>query len=271
VWITVQRLLDLPDLLHAELPDPRLATLVQPELPHGGIGQVAPAALGEHGRLGRDVGAGLEVAELLALSAAPLVAGAHPHHGSVLDYQLRRRGLGQQVGPGLLRLGLHIATKRRDRDHLVAVVAQWRRRRDADLRPAIGHEIDRLLLYLAKGEALSAPLIAAEVGEELLQRARPHHRPGEVVAAAGLRLLDDGDGDLAEALHRLGIVGEQLQQAVGAGEAGGAAADDRYADLDPLVLAVERPLDELLRDVYGWWEISRDDLAVRCHGRNHSR
>ena len=253
---------DLPDLFDAELPDLRLAPLVELELAHGGVGEVAPAALGQHGRLGGDVGAGLEVAELLALFAAPLVAGAHADDGTVLDDQLRRRGLGQQVGARLLGLGLHVAAERGDRDHLVAVVAQRWRRRDADLRLAVGQEVDRLLLHLAEGEALLPPLLAAEVGEELLQRPGPHHRAGEVVAAAGLRLLDHRDRDLAELLHRLGIVAEQLQQPVGAGEPGGAAADDRDADLDPLVLAVERALDELLARVDRRRKIGRNDLAV---------
>ena len=92
VWISaVQRLGDLPDLLDAELPDLRLAVLAEVELADRGAGQVAPAALGEHGRLRLDVGAGLEVAERLAVLAAALVAGAHAAHDAVLDEQLRRR------------------------------------------------------------------------------------------------------------------------------------------------------------------------------------
>ena len=73
----VERLGDLPDLLDAELPDLRLAALGEVELADRGAGQVAPAALGEDRRLGDDVGAGLEVAERLAVLAAALVAGAH--------------------------------------------------------------------------------------------------------------------------------------------------------------------------------------------------
>jgi hypothetical protein len=69
------------------------------------------------------------------------------------------------------------------------------------------------------------------------------------VTAAGFRLLDHRDRDLAELLQRLRVVGQQLQQAVGAGEPGGAAADDRDADLDAVVLAVEPTLDELLLDL----------------------
>ena len=98
--------------------------------------------------------------------------------------------------------------------------------------------------------------------EQLLQRPRAHHRAGEVVPAAGLRLLDHRDRHFAEALHRLRVVAQQLQQAVGAGEAGGAAADDRHAHLDQLVLGVEAVLDELLLGVHRRREGRGHDLAV---------
>ena len=192
----------------------------------------------------------------------PLSPERTPSDGAVRDDQLRRRGLGQQIGAGLLGLGLHVAAEGGDRDHLVAVVLLRRRRWDAELALAVGEEVDRLLLDLAEGEALLAPLLAGQVGEELLQWARAHDRAGEVVAAAGFRLLDHRDRDLAQLLHRLRVVGQQLQQAVGAGEPGGAAADDRDADLDPLVLAVEAALDELLVDVDRGREVRRGDLGA---------
>ena len=47
------------------------------------------------------------------------------------------------------------------------------------------------------------------------------------------------------------VVGQQLQQPVRARQAGLAAADDRHADLDALVLVVELALDELLLRVDG--------------------
>ena len=98
-------------------------------------------------------------------------------------------------------------------------------------------------------------------GKSSCERPRAHDGAGEVVPAAGLGLLDDRDRHLAEALHRLGVVGQQLQQAVGAGQAGGAAADDRDADLDQLVLGVEAALDELLL-------ASRPGEAGHCRRRD---
>ncbi len=80
--------------------------------------------------------------------------------------------------------------------------------------------------------------------------------------AAGLRLLDHRDRNLPQALHRLRVVGQQLQQAVRAGQARGATADDRDADLDQLVLGVEAALDELLLRVHRRWEGRGSDLPV---------
>jgi len=69
------------------------------------------------------------------------------------------------------------------------------------------------------------------------------------VGAGDAALLDHRDGHLAERLGQLGIVLEQLEQADRARHAGLAAADDRDADLDPLVLGVRRDADELRRRV----------------------
>ena len=118
-----------------------------------------------------------------------------------------------------------------------------------------GEHVHRLLLDLTEGEALlTTPLLTREVGKQLFERLRAHYRAREVVPAAGLRLLDHRHGHFAQALQQvaavLGVLREQLQQAVGAGQAGGAAADDRHADLDQLVLGVEAALDELLLRVH---------------------
>ena len=72
------------------------------------------------------------------------------------------------------------------------------------------------------------------------------------MTAAGLRLLDDRNGHLPELLHHFGIVAQQLQQAVGTGEAGGTTADNRHANFNPLVFAVDIPLDELGGRVNRW-------------------
>ena len=118
------------------------------EVVHRGEGQVAERALGEHRRLRDHVGAGLEVRERLAVPAAALVAGAHAAHDPVLDQQLGRGGLGQDVDARLLGLLGEEAAELRDRDHVVAVVAEVRRHRLERQRLLRGEQVDGVLLDL---------------------------------------------------------------------------------------------------------------------------
>ena len=59
--------------------------------------------------------------------------------------------------------------------------------------------------------------------------------PESRCAPGDFALLDHRDRDFAELLGQLRLVLEQLHQFVGAGEPGGATADDRDADLDPIL------------------------------------
>ncbi len=77
--------------------------------------------------------------------------------------------------------------------------------------------------------------------------------------AGDAALLDHRDRHLAERLGQLRVVLEQLQQADRAGHARLAAADDRDADLDPLVLGIGRRADELRRRVDRRRELDRCD------------
>ena len=82
------------------------------------------------------------------------------------------------------------------------------------------------------------------------------------MATAGLGLLDHRDRHLAETLGQRLVVGQPLQQPVGARQTGGAAADDRDPDVDPLVLAIESTLDELLDDIDGRRKVDRRRCPV---------
>jgi hypothetical protein len=76
------------------------------------------------------------------------------------------------------------------------------------------------------------------------------------VRAGRLALLHHRHRNLTELLRQLGLVLEQLHHLDRAGESGGAAAHDRDADLDPLLLGVGDRCDELLRRLYGRRELS---------------
>ena len=207
-----------------------------------GAGEVAGGALGEHGRLRDQVRARLEVAELLALAAAALVARADAAHDAVLDEQLVRGGLGQDVHARLLRLLAEEAAELRDRGDVVAVVAERRRRGHQRDRALLGHEVDRVLRHRAVGR----PVLLRQVREELLHRRRVHHRARHQVRAGALALLDERDRHLAEALHQLLVLADELHQPDRARQPGRAAAHDHDAYLDPLVLGIGRRGDELL-------------------------
>ena len=176
----LQRLLDLPDLLDAERPDLRVvARQAEPLL--RGAGQVAPAALGEHGRLGHHVRAGLEVALLAAVLVAALVARADADDLVVLDQQLVAGGLREDVGAGLLGLLGQPAVELGDRDDVVAVVAERRRDRpQADRALLVEHEVHGLALDLAvvrPGVVVREQLAGSTSGSSRRPRAGARRRP----------------------------------------------------------------------------------------------
>ena len=97
----IQRLLDLPHFLHADLVDLR-GVLIEQEVIAQHAGKVALRALADDGDLGAHLDTGLERGELLALTPAALVAGLDTHNAAVLHQQLLRVGLGQHVRTELL-------------------------------------------------------------------------------------------------------------------------------------------------------------------------
>ena len=241
----VERLLNLPDLLDPELPLLRVLG-AEVEMADRRAGEVPLGAFGEHRRLRDQVGAGLEVRQLLAVAAAALVARANAHDPPVLDEQLRRGGLAEDVHAGLLRLVREPAAQLCNRRDVVAVVAERRRRRlEGDRALGVREQVDGVL----RDGAVGRPVALREVREERLHRRRVHHRPGQQVRSGVLALLHERHRHLAERLHERLILGEELGQADRAGEAGRAAADDHDPDLDALVLGVGGRADEFPRGV----------------------
>src|SRR5204863_3940649 len=116
----VERLLDLPDLLHAQLPALRIRA-AQIEVVERRAGEVPDRALREHGRPGDEIGARLEVGELLPVLAAPLVARPDPADDPVLDQQPVGRGLAEDVDARLLGLLAEEASEPGDGGDVLAV------------------------------------------------------------------------------------------------------------------------------------------------------
>ena len=235
-----QRLADAPDLLHAERPDLRVLA-VEPELVDGRAGQVPLRALREHGEAGDDVVPRLERRKRLPRAAASPIARAHADDAAVLDEELRRRRLGKNDRAERLGLLGEEAPELGHRDDEVPVVAHRRRRRDPERRAA-RQDVHRFAGHLA---------VRREVGrleppaEELAQRRRVQHRAGQQVRARLLALLEHRDGNVAEPLADVRMLLEQLAEPNRAREPARPRADDRDADLDPLVGRIRRRADRV--------------------------
>src|SRR5436309_3242543 len=74
---------------------------------------------------------------------------------------------------------------------------------------------------------------------------------------------------LAQTLHHLRLLGQQLKQSVRAGQPGRTPADDHHADFDPFVFGVELALDEFFRRGDGRRVFGGCDAAVAVGGRAH--
>ncbi len=178
--------LDPPDLLDAGLEDlGPLALQVEPldEL----LGETPAHALADHGDLGVDVHPRLVVALGLAVLADPHVADADPDHAIPF---------GEDLGAGEARVDLdsrrlaplgqplhHVA----ERDHVVAALPEVREVGGKLQRPParehVGHGVGA---HVLGGEAL-----LGEVGNQLGDPLRVHHRAREDVIADRPALLDD--------------------------------------------------------------------------------
>ena len=202
-----ERLLDPPDLLDAERPDLRVLAL-EAEVVDRGAREVTLRSLTEDGDAADEVGAGLEVRELLPFPAQALVAGPHAADAAVGDEQLRRRRLRQDHRAALLGPLGEPAPELRQRGHVVAVVLHRRRRRDPH-RVRAGQEVDALVLDPAVERHVLDP---GAIAEEPPQPARVHDGAGEQVGAGRAALLEHRDRHLAEPLGHVGVLLEQLPE-----------------------------------------------------------
>ena len=196
--------------------------------------------LGEDRHPGADVGAWLEVRQLLAVLAAAPVAGADAHDAPAADEERARARLGDERGAGLLRLLGEPAADLRERGDVVVVVPHRRRRGDAQV-PLRRQEVDAL----AHHRRPEGHVLGVHAGEELPKPSRVDDHPGEQVSAGHSRLLDDRDGDVAELVANGRMLLEELPQPDGRREPGWTAADDQHADVDALVGRVGRLGDEV--------------------------
>ena len=186
---------------------------------------------------------GSKFGERLAVPAAALVAGAHAPDDAVLDQQLVGGGLGQDVDAGLLGLVGEEAPELRNRRHVVAVVAEVGRHRLERQRLLRSEQVDGVLLDLPeapatriRGRSGKSSCIAEGRMFAPESRCAPGVLPFSITATGTSPSFSFSSGSCSSSCIRLDR----------AGEAGGAAADDRDADLDAVLLGIGRRADELV-------------------------
>ena len=190
--------------------------------------------------------------------SSALVAGAHADHRLAAHQQLLRVGLGQHHHAHLLGPLGEVPAQLAQGEDEVALVVEGRRRGDPHL-PALAHDVDRLLAHLAVAAGERSDLLARQ---QVAERGRVDDGAGQQVRADHPALVEHGDRRVAELLggRRVGL--QQLRQPQRSGQAGGAAADEADADVDPLVLLGLGGLDELAdphgRAVIGWSAAGHD-------------
>ena len=140
----VEWLRHLPHFLDPECPDLRVLAL-QAEAFERNAGEMPLRSLREDGHARDDVRPGLEVPELFAVAATPLVARADAASPPAVHEQRVGGRLGEEHRAALLSLLGEPAAEPRQRGDMVAVVLHRRRRRDPQ-RAIGGQEVHRFVL-----------------------------------------------------------------------------------------------------------------------------
>ena len=223
----VLRRLDFPQLLDAKTIDLRIAPLAQGEPRLQLATQAATAALGEQRVFRPQLHARLEIGARQAVTANAHVAGDHAGD--------RTGGVDGQLGPGKPRIDLHPqrfgfgaepAAEGGEADDIVAVVLKAARQQHVWNPPTLaGGEDDKAVLG---HRGFNRRAAFAPVRDQLIQRARVHHRAGQDMRADFSALLDDADADL------LTVPGSALLEPDRRRQPRGAAADDQHIELHRL-------------------------------------
>ncbi len=189
------------------------------------LGEMAAHAIREDRHLGADVGAGLDRAARLPRLADAAIARAHADDAAVFDEHGLAGEAHEQIGAGGLDLARHPLHEVAERDHVVAVIGERRRRdRQAEL-PGATEQVDAVVGDLA-GQWRA---LGGEVGHQLGERGRIEQRAGERMRARLTGLVDHCDRQGLAALLLL-----ELRKAQRGREAGRAGAHDQDVDVEGL-------------------------------------
>jgi len=190
---------NIPQLLDANGKLRRLGVGADLQLTIELLGEVAAHAVGEDRDLRHDVGAGLEGTFRLAVLADAAIAGADTDDASFLDQHVLPREAPEHVDA----FGFHLIgeplRKHAQRDDVVAVVLE-RRRRDRQAEPsAFGQEID--VVVVDRRAERRFPRL--EIGNEILERRGIEEGTRELMDAGLAALFDHCDRQRLAALALL--------------------------------------------------------------------
>ena len=227
VWITVPAAMRSAGTSHSSLMPmaycSRLAALGKRQPRKQLLGEVAADAVAEDRDLRVDVHARLEGAAPLAVAADAAIAGAHADDPVAVVQHLDAGKPGEQVDAcGFDARGQPLA-EAADRDDDVAVVPQGRRRERQRELPAVGEQVDAVVVDVG----LDGRALFAKVGDQLDEARRIEHGARQQVRAGLARLLEHRDGQRLAALRLL-----QLREPQGRRQAGRTAADDEDVDFE---------------------------------------
>ena len=189
------------------------------------LGERSARAFGEHDDLRFHVVAGLEVRFRLILLVDAFVVGAHTGDAIAVVEQLRTGESGENRDPRLFDFAGQPLHEPVDRDDIVAVIAQRRRRNRKLVMTLAGEEVDAFLVNLGVERSFFF-----EAGQQFLHRARIEQGARQAVLSGLARFFEDVDiffGKLRVGMMRVVLV-DQLREAQSAGHASGPAADDDH-------------------------------------------
>ncbi len=187
------------------------------------LGEVAADAVGEDRHLGADVGPGLHRAARCAVLADAAIAGADAGHARALEQHLLAGEPHEQIDPGGLDLPGQPLDELAERDDVVAVIAE-RRRRDRQPELAAGRQVVDAVGADLAGQRRA---LGDEVGDQFGQRGRIEQGPGQGVGTGLPGLLHHGDRQRLAAVGRL-----QLGQTQRRRQAGRPGPDDQHVDVE---------------------------------------
>ena len=180
---------DLPQLLDADPVGLRIDSGAQVEALEQRLGQVTAAAFGEDRDPRVQLDSRLEASFRLPVACDPHVLGRDaPDRAVFVVEHLRRRKSGKYGDIKRLRLLSQPAAKVSEADDVVPLVVHLRRCGEPH-RAALGEE-EEPIVSRGRVERRAALL---PVGEQLLERARFHHRAGEDVGSDFGALFDDAN------------------------------------------------------------------------------